>query len=259
MGKFFQLRSDITYWLDEVDERSLHSPFYYDLYTKVINTNEAVVDENKLEQLRSKLLTTDLMIDVDDHGSGAVLPNGKRNVRDIARTSLSPAKFSSLYTRLISHFKIKTIVELGTSLGINASYLASVPGTSVTTFEGSRAIASVAKSTIEFAALSNVTIIEGPSQITLPDYVGRAPKLDFVFMDAHHEYKPTLQYFSLLLTRLHAGSIMLIDDIHYSAGMEAAWKELKAHPLVYGSIDLYRVGILLFDPSLNKQHVVLQF
>jgi hypothetical protein len=27
--------------------------------------------------------------------------------------------------------------------------------------------------------------------------------------------------------------------------------------LVYGSIDLYRCGILFFDPALNKQHFIL--
>ncbi len=37
-----------------------------------------------------------------------------------------------------------------------------------------------------------------------------------------------------------------------------AWKEICKHDLVYTSLDLYRCGILFFDPSLNKQHVVLQ-
>jgi hypothetical protein len=58
---------------------------------------------------------------------------------------------------------------------------------------------------------------------------------------------------------MHYKSALIIDDIHQSPEMEKAWKEIQQHALVYGSIDLYRCGIVFFDPSLNKQHVVLQF
>jgi hypothetical protein len=52
---------------------------------------------------------------------------------------------------------------------------------------------------------------------------------------------------------------MVVDDIHDNAGMEKAWTEIRNHGLVYVSVDLYRCGILFFDPSLTKQHAVLRF
>ena len=259
MSKFFQLQSYLTYWLDQVDEHSLHSPFLYDLYTQVIHRNESIIDESLITQLREKLLTTDLMIEVADFGAGAVLTGRKRNVKDIARTSLSPRKYSALYARLIHHFKCREVVELGTSLGINALYLAGNPGTRLTTFEGASEIASVARNTVEFAGMTNIQIIEGEIRTTLPQFIAKAPKIDFAFLDAHHRYEPTIRYFETLLPRIHDASLILIDDIHYTAEMEQAWKQLKTHPLVHASVDLYRVGMLFFDPSLNKQHVVIQF
>jgi predicted O-methyltransferase YrrM len=260
MSKLFQLQSYITYWLDQVDERSLHSPFFYDLYTNVIQKKESSsLGESLIEALRARLLQTDMIIEVEDFGSGAVLKSNKRNVKDIARTSLSPQHYSSLYARLIERFKCKTIVELGTSLGINTLYLAGPPGVTVYTFEGSPKIASIAKSTFDFAGATNIRLIEGNIKATLGSFAGSAPKLDFIFIDAHHELSATLDYFNVLLPRVHHGTLILVDDIHYNPGMSEAWSTLKRHPLVYGSIDLFRVGILLFDPSLNKQHVVLQF
>lgn len=259
MSKLFQLRSFLTYWLDQVDQHSLHSPFYYDLYCKIISQSIDTRKNEVAEQLRERLKSTDHWIIVDDFGAGAVLNGNRRNVKDIARTSLSPQKYSSLYSRLINHFGCKNIIELGTSLGINALYLADTPGTAVTTFEGSSAIADIAKTTFEFAGAGNITLIEGEIKTKLPDFIGNSSKIDFAFLDAHHRFAPTITYFQTILPRIHTKSLVLIDDIHYTSEMEAAWKELRHHPLVYGSIDLFRVGILLFDPSLNKQHVVIQF
>ena len=51
-------------------------------------------------------------------------------------------------------------------------------------------------------------------------------------------------------------SVVIIDDIHHSAEMKKAWEEIIKHELVYGSIDLFRCGILFFEPSLGKQHFV---
>jgi predicted O-methyltransferase YrrM len=100
--------------------------------------------------------------------------------------------------------------------------------------------------------------VQGNLQATLPEFLQTVRKVDFVFMDANHRYKPTITYFQWLVSRISESSIVVLDDIHYSAEMEKAWNELKTHKLVYGSADLYRCGILFFDPSLNKQHVILQ-
>lgn len=261
MHKLFQLRSYLTYWLDEVDKHSLHSPFFFDFFTNAVSrTDPPSSSAVKTESLRRNLLRTRTPVTLTDLGAGsAVLKSTTRRVSDIARTSLSPAKYSALYTRIIRHYKLKTIVELGTSLGINTLHLASEPGTEVTTFEGARAIADIARSSFEFAGATNIRLIEGDINITLPQFLQRAQKIDFAFLDANHRYLPTLKYVHYLLPKLHAQSIVLLDDIHYSPEMEKAWNELKTHPLVYASADLFRVGILFFDPSLNKQHVVLHF
>jgi predicted O-methyltransferase YrrM len=256
----FQIRSFITYWLDAVEKYSLHSPFFFDFYTKVLKPSESGNSFPDSEQLRKKLSEDERMIEVQDYGAGSLNLSGQqRKVSDIARTSLSDEKFCQLYDRMIEYYQAQNIVELGTSFGINTLYLARGPGRKVTTFEGSKAICSIATSTFEFANARNITLIEGNIDATLPRFLERTRKVDFVFIDANHTYQATTKYFLQLVNSLHVNSIVVLDDIHYTREMEQAWTEIKKHPLVYGSADIYRAGILFFDPSLNKQHVVLQF
>jgi predicted O-methyltransferase YrrM len=260
MPTLFQIKSYLTFWLDAVDEHSLHSPFLFDLYTKVIKPASGPAQFEAIEAFREKLLQNRSIITVADPGAGSLaLKGAQRRISDIATTSLSPARYSALYARVIRHFACRHLVELGTSLGINTLYLGHAPETTVSTFEGAPEVADLARTTFEFAGATNIKLIEGNIDTSLPSYLLNAPKVDFAFVDAHHRYDPTLKYVQWLIKKVHARSVIILDDIHYSPDMERAWNELKRHELVYASADLYRCGFLFFDPSLNKQHVVLQY
>jgi predicted O-methyltransferase YrrM len=254
--KFFQLKSFFTYWLDAVDEHSLHSPFFFDFYTKVIKTSSSKNSVAAIERLRHKLLADHRAIETKDPGSGK--STRRKTIASIAHTSISPVGFSDLYARIINYIKAQTIIELGTSFGINTLYIAQKKDTQVTTFEGSTEIADIARLTFQFYGSRNISLVEGNISDTLAFHLQSSRKVDFALMDANHRYEPTVNYFQQLLPRLKETSVVAVDDIHYSPAMEQAWEFLKNHKLVYGSADLYRCGILFFDPSLNKQHVILQ-
>ncbi|QOI97804.1 MAG: class I SAM-dependent methyltransferase [Flammeovirgaceae bacterium] len=258
MSPFFKIKTYLNYWLDAVDEHSLHAPFLFDFYTNTIRreTGELIAIEN----LRKKLLKDERTIEVTDFGKGSKHTNAStRKISEIAETSLTPAKHASLYHRIIMARKPKTIVELGTSFGINTLYLAQYPESTVYTFEGADRIADVAELSFEFAGAKNIELIRGNIDQTLYSTLSRIPKVDLAFMDANHRLEPTLRYFELLLSKSHHKSMVLVDDIHDTPEMEQAWKQIRKNPLVYVSIDLFRCGILFLDPSLNKQHVVLRF
>ncbi len=243
----------MSYWLDAVNEHSLHSPFLYDFYTRVIRAgSERATD---IERLRRKLCADTRTIRVNDLGSGN---RTQRRVAEIARTSITPRKYSELFARIIDHINARSILELGTSFGINTLYLARRPGCHVATFEGSDEIAAIAALTFEFANARNIQLIRGNIDNTLATHLQSVRTLDFVYLDANHRYEPTLQYFHAILPRLSDKSIVVVDDIHSSREMERAWAGMKRNKLVYASADLFRCGILFFDPSLNKQHVILQ-
>lgn len=254
---FFRIKSFLSYWLEAVDEHSLHSPFFFDLYTTQIKPAVAKEQFNHIEALRQKLLHDQRTISVRDLGSKANRKS-ERKISAIARTSLSTPRFSSIFCRMIDYFEATTVIELGTSFGVNTLYLAEKPDASVTTFEGAPAIADIAAMTFDFAGKKNIDLIVGNIDVTLPVYLQRIRRVDLALLDANHRYEPTMRYFGWLLEKVHDKSVLVVDDIHYSREMERAWQVLKNHRLVYGSADLFRCGILFFDPSLNKQHVILQ-
>jgi predicted O-methyltransferase YrrM len=224
--------------------------------TQVINVNP--VPNDRLELLRSELMTAGRKIQVSDRGTGARTLPAERRIADIARRSLSPARFSCLYQRLINRFKCGVVIELGTSLGINTMYLAQPPHAKVFTFEGAPAIAAIAHKNFERMGMKNITLIEGDIAEALPSFVSRQPRIDLAFMDANHTSDATRMYFGQILNALHDGSIVIVDDIHLSKEMENAWAWVRDQERVSVTIDLYRCGIVFFTPLLDKQHVVLK-
>lgn len=256
MSKFFQAKAFLSYWLNCVDEHSLHSPFFYDFHTKVVKKKAQLNPE--AENLRKQLLDSTRTIDINDLGAGSVINSRQRQVKDIAKYSLSDAKFSALYSRVIQFYQCEHVIELGTCLGINTLYLAESQNTKLSTFEGAEALISLAKDTFSFAK-ARVKLIEGDINETLEDYLRTHPKLDFAFVDANHRYEAVMRYFRLILKASHDKTIIVLDDIHLNAGMEKAWHEIKNDSLVYASADLFRCGFIFLDPSLNRNHKVLQF
>lgn len=212
-----------------------------------------------IEEVREVLSYDDQVIEFDDYGSGS---NGhhsvRRRVNQIAKRSLAPQRYARLYQRLAQYFNSKKTVELGTSFGITSMYLANYKGTTVFTFEGAKEIAAIARRNFKYVDSGNLELITGNLTETLPEFLSGTNKIDLVLMDANHRLEPTIKYFQWLLPCLHSTSIVIMDDIHLSSEMENAWNKIKSHDAVYGSIDLFRCGIVFFNPSLNKQHVVLQ-
>jgi predicted O-methyltransferase YrrM len=255
-NKLFQTRAYLNYWLDAVDEHSLHSPFLFDFYTRIVKSKNKFHGVDSVEKLRDQLLKDQRQLTIKDLGSASA--DTPRKIADITLASVSPVSLSGLYMRIIEHIKARTVVELGTSFGINTLYLAQSPSANVLTFEGSQEIADIAQLTFEFSSSKNIRMIFGNIDATLAESLQSVRKVDFALIDANHRYAPTVRYFNRIVSKVTETSVIVLDDIHYSPEMERAWTEVKQNKLVYGSIDLFRCGIVFFDPSLNKQHVILQ-
>jgi predicted O-methyltransferase YrrM len=179
-NKFFQAKAYLSYWLDAVDEHSLHSPFYFDFYTRVVKKNKKGTPLEHAEKLRAQLLKDQRFLTEPDLGSGS---STKRQISRLAQSSLSPVSISSLYSDMADYFKAKKILELGTSFGINALYLASKPERSLTTFEGTADVADIARLTFEFTNTKNIQFIQGNIDVTLKEHLHSVRKLDLILMD----------------------------------------------------------------------------
>jgi predicted O-methyltransferase YrrM len=251
----FPFRAFVTHWLDAVDDHSIHSPFFFEFF-KVVNDPTPIWGADEIEEVRQKLLRNPFPIEYHELGSGRTSASGKEKLSDIASRSLATPAIASLYARIVKYLKAESIIELGTSLGITTLYLALRNEAQVVTLEGNKAVADIAITNFEFFDKKNISVVHGNIDKTLKEALFNMRRVEFALIDANHRYEPTLQYFDLISKRVKEKSIVVIDDIHHSAEMNKAWNEIRKHELVYGSIDLFRCGILFFEPSLGKQHFV---
>lgn len=240
----------------------VHSPFVFDFIQRVLNDDRNFYAYQPVENIRKLMLNDTRILSVEDFGAGSrISKTNQRAVAMIAKSALKSVKFGQLLFRIIDHYAPQYLLELGTSLGITSSYLAMAnPSATLTTMEGSTAIAAVAKENFEKLGIKNIRIIEGNFDHTLPAWLANKPAIDFAFIDGNHRYAPTIHYFHQLLDHTHEYSILIFDDIHWSAEMEKAWNEIQQHPSVTLTIDLFFIGLVFFRNEFKiKQHLAIRF
>ncbi|QSE96131.1 O-methyltransferase [Fulvivirga lutea] len=259
MSFLHQFKSLISYWLNEENEHSLHSPFVYDLYQKVIKKKPLAKScYEKIEQVRTQFLNSDKEIELTDLGSKSTL-KGSNKISTIASQGITKRKYCHFLDRLADYLEAKNIVELGTSLGINTLYLSCEASRKVTTFEGNPSLVAIAQAVFEGNKRNNVSTIEGDINDTLPKYLQQASGIDMVYFDANHTYEATMNYFKLIRKKCKDKACLVFDDIHRNAEMEKAWKDIKDDFEVTLSIDLFQFGLIFVDPEIRKQNHILTF
>src|SRR5258708_15112664 len=219
----------------------IHSPFVFDFVTKLLNDSQPYAAYEPIERLRRRLHGNNTMINLADMGAGSAYKSAMhtRSIADIAKRAAKPRRLGQLLYRVARHYKPTRILELGTSLGISTAYLAAdAPAATVYTIEGAPAIAALAGDNLQTLGLP-AKCITGSFDDVLPNLLPAIHPIDLVFIDGNHRQEPTLHYFNLLLPHLSKNSILIFDDIHWSAEMEAAWATIKADPHVLLTIDLF--------------------
>jgi len=214
-----------------------------------------------MESVRKSLIQSTSVIPIMEHGTGSsVLPNSasKEGVSDVCRhMSKSENDCKFLYS-FIKTLKPLHAIELGTCLGISASYIGSAlvqnGSGSLATFEGSRGRAKIAADNIQSLGLDSIVkVIEGRFQDTLGVYLQDVENIDFAFVDGHHDGDATVGYFELLLPKFKNGGIIVFDDIFWSVGMYRAWRTIKKSGDVADSFEFKGMGIVQLLPQNQDQ------
>lgn len=241
----------------------MHSPFVFKLYTDVILDRSPQPAFSRIEKQRSGLLRQRSLLETTDFGTGANKDDYKtrfRQVKNVTRYSSVSPKLGKLIYRLVKYAEPDEVLEIGTAMGISTLYIASAaPESKIITMEGCAVIAEKARENFNHFGIQYIEIVMGNFDHLITKTVNKFNKLDFVLLDGNHRKEPTMDYFRQILPKLHPGSMVVIDDIHWSKGMEEAWNEIRKHEAVSVSIDLFRAGILLFKKDIAKENFVLRF
>ena len=249
------------YLLKSQNQYMIHSPFVYNFVSNVIYKKTANESTAEIESLRNALYNDNRKINMTDFGAGSNINSSKkRKIKDIAKNSSKNKKFGQLLFRIVEHFKPKVIFELGTSLGISTLYLAKGNNNAkITTFEGCKETANIAKENFNFLNFKKIETVLGNFKDTYEKKAEEYKKLDLIFVDGNHQEKATINYFETLINYSHNKTIIIFDDIHWSIGMENAWKYIKDSKKTSLTIDLFFIGIVFLDPKLSKENYIIRF
>ncbi len=251
----FYLAADTQY--------QLHAPFAFELARAVLEDRRWYYAFDDIEAIRARMLRSKVSLGLIDYSS---TPAGRQPLarqvplaRVARRSSSSPRQGRWLF-RLAQLLQARQILELGTSVGIGAMYLASgARSAQLVSLEGSPDYTHVAATNLEILGLQkNCTLLNGPFQQSLDQALRRHDPWDLIFFDGHHQEAATLAYFEQCLPHLSATGVAVFDDIYWSAEMLAAWKKIQAKPQVTLSIDLFDLGLVFINPELKSgQHLKL--
>jgi len=261
---FTIVKKYLSYWLNASNKNGhgVHSPFVFDFIIHVLNDRKKEPCFEAIESVRLSLKSNHDFIEVEDFGAGSsVIKSNQRKISRIANSSLKSPKYAQLLHRMVKYFRPKNILELGTSFGITSAYLAKGnPEAQLYTFEGAASISKIAENNFKKLGIKNVELINGDFGKTLPPFFEKNIPIDFAFIDGNHREKPTIEYFNTILSHCNEHSILVFDDIHWSAEMENAWDFIKNNQSVTMSVDLFFIGIVFFRKDFKeKQHFTIQF
>jgi predicted O-methyltransferase YrrM len=261
MQKLTLVKKYLQYTCCSKTNFDIHSPFLFELVTKVFQGGSADTEYLKVEALKAQFLKDSRTISVTDLGAGKTSVKQEiRHIRDIAKTSSKSNKYGRLLFRLIKYLRPGTVLELGTSLGFSTAYMANgCPSSVIFSIEGCPNIAELAKSNFIKLDISNIHLVVGSFDDKLPGILNSLHQIDFVFIDGNHRQEPTINYFEQCLIKAVNDTVFVIDDIHWSEGMENAWDHICNHPSVTLSVDIFFMGIVFLKKELSKQHFIIRY
>lgn len=231
----------------------IHSPYLFRLINEVFAKNIDIDVLRKIENYRQNFTSNRNKIEIYDLGAKKSKLLKYKRIKDIADHESVTDHYGKLLFNIVAEYKPDVMVELGTSLGIGSLYLAlGNPHGKLYTIEGAREKAKLASDFL-MANVNNVEVLEGSFEERLSEVLKKNGKVDFAFIDGNHKKESTIRYFEELLKFSSETTIFIFDDINWSVGMMEAWQFVTNHEKARVCLDLFRMGIVLINPRLQKE------
>ena len=216
------------------------------------------VNPTEIEAWRRDLSMDESRIARTDLGAGSRGVSGKPltvQTKDLARRSLTPMRDVLALCRWLRCISPEgKLLELGTSLGVTAAYVAST-GWCVDTWEGCpQTLAKAREGWVRLGLSDCIRSEVGPFQHRL-DAVTTAQHWDVIYVDGFHEEEATLSMVDRLAQ--HVEVAIVVDDIAWSPGMHRAWQALRNRPEWRLSFSWKGRGFLIKAPHMARQQHAL--
>ena len=224
---------------------NVHSPFVFDLITNVIEDQCAYYSCDDIALIRKKL----------KQKTGVVHYKGNRiSVKQAVRRYGISRKEGDCLFRLTNHYKPRTIVAIGSSLGLIPLYLTRYDSTvSCITLESEPDFARIATHLLSKETNLSLQIRSGVYHKIIPGVLTRLKRIDCIFVDKNVELNDLDNIFNQCLPFFHADTFCVWAGIRSSSEKYHFWQQLCQHPQVTVAVDMFQMGLLFFQPKLHKR------
>ncbi|WP_297905777.1 SAM-dependent methyltransferase [uncultured Parabacteroides sp.] len=236
----------------------VHSPFVFNLITKVIEEKCSYYSFYDIELLRKQLLFREEKITYPDWQNKGELKT--RSIGEIVKREAIKPNHGALLFRLTNYFKSKNILQLGTTMGLSTLYLTSyATGLKCIALENIPEFATIARQAFAKEGRNPVDLRIGNYKDLLPEALKDISSLDFVFFNTLYEQQNNLWLFNECIKHAQNDTVFVFEGIKANREMREFWEEIRICPEVTVTLDLYSLGIVLFNKKLHKRDYIVYF
>ncbi len=249
----FRVKKYLEYKKRAVNQFGLHSPFLFELYNSCFKPRFRHTFP-EIDSKRRELSSNKSSLEVADFGAGSLVSDTKsRKVKEMYNSASISKKQGELFNRLVKHLQPKTILELGTHLGVSGLYFLDGTDAHLTTIEACENTQNLAKRTLSTYS-DRLTMVLGTFRTRLPDVLNSQTSIDLMYVDGNHDFENTIWHFESLLKHVNENSVMIFDDINWTEDMAKAWEQIIEQKEVTISINCFKFGLVFFRKGIEKQN-----
>lgn len=248
------LREYINYIRKAQGRHQIHSPFVYNFVDSCLKTKIPHAFKSKQKQLKHFLLSNNDSIKTTDFGAGSKKMGGIRTISSIYKHASCKGTYAELLYKLSNYYQPRTILELGTNLGVGTFFLhEGNPKAKIISVDGCSETQNIAK---KYLTHSNILFIHSKFDDYLSQLIEQ--KFDLIYIDGDHRGEALLKYLQILEAFSHDDTIFVLDDIRWSEDMFNAWKEIIKDKDFHLTVDLFKMGIVLKKSGKVKEHFIIK-
>jgi len=240
----------LKYYFSALNKYKVHSPFVFEFLNEVLEDDRYYHSFGVIENYRRNLLGNASKI----NRNGNVL-----TINQLTKSKSISAKLGALLFKTVHLYKPKTILSIGTNLGIASLYQATPNSKAqLINLETSIPLAQQTTFFLKQLGIKNIQVTGGSITEVLPSVLKKLTTIDQVYFNDFWGTELTTNYFDTCSSYFTPNTIFIFREPYASDERLAFWQTIKAHNKVKLSIDLYDLGFLFFR-SEQKERVCLNF
>ena len=150
------------------------------------------------------------------------------------------------------------MLEIGTLTGMETQYMTlAKPKARCISVASTKEMADYAQKVFQKMGLNQIERYVLEPEGSLNDILKKVDTLDFVLFNFLTEPKLIPDLYNQCQSRKQKSSIFVFRNIHGSPEMNKVWQNIRTNVQVQVSIDIYDLGIIMFNPELRKKKYVL--